>query len=195
MNLSDQRLKSVASHKPQLIHSNSKQSVTASDDYYSIDSEESNGDPPHPYETPPQSREMLHSEGTLSTIRPVKHEPQSNFTPQRPLEVHFEKNTKMERMSTSSGGIVAHRGADSELSPPTPGVDDTPYIRFAIEQLTRDEELLGPWKHDISRPDSHAVERHVQGLPVGTSGRGIGSCPPERHSSDTVIRPAKPFSK
>ena len=31
----------------------------------------------------------------------------------------------------------------SEISPPTPGVDDSPYIRFAIEQLTRDEELLG----------------------------------------------------
>lgn len=28
-------------------------------------------------------------------------------------------------------------------SPPTPGVDDTPYIRFALDQLTRDEEVRG----------------------------------------------------
>lgn len=31
----------------------------------------------------------------------------------------------------------------SEAGPPTPGVDDTPYIRFAIDQLTRDEEVRG----------------------------------------------------
>jgi hypothetical protein len=30
---------------------------------------------------------------------------------------------------------------DLESSPPTPTVDDTPYIRFAIEQLTRDEDV------------------------------------------------------
>lgn len=30
---------------------------------------------------------------------------------------------------------------DLESSPPTPTVDDTPFIRFAIEQLTRDEEV------------------------------------------------------
>ncbi|WPH00964.1 Hypothetical protein R9X50_00379800 [Acrodontium crateriforme] len=32
---------------------------------------------------------------------------------------------------------------DREPSPPTPGVDDTPYIRFALDQLTRDEEVRG----------------------------------------------------
>ena len=33
------------------------------------------------------------------------------------------------------------------MSPQTPGVDDTPYIRFAIEQLTRDEDVLGQGRH------------------------------------------------
>lgn len=32
---------------------------------------------------------------------------------------------------------------DREPSPPTPGMDDTPYIRFALDQLTRDEEVRG----------------------------------------------------
>ena len=32
---------------------------------------------------------------------------------------------------------------DREASPPTPGMDDTPYIRFALDQLTRDEEVRG----------------------------------------------------
>lgn len=35
------------------------------------------------------------------------------------------------------------RGFDRDESPPTPGVDDTPYIHFALDQLTRDEEVRG----------------------------------------------------
>ncbi|KAK4555251.1 hypothetical protein LTR86_007547 [Recurvomyces mirabilis] len=35
------------------------------------------------------------------------------------------------------------RDLDRERSPPTPGVDDTPFIRFALDQLTRDEEVRG----------------------------------------------------
>ncbi|KAK5111898.1 hypothetical protein LTR62_004630 [Meristemomyces frigidus] len=37
----------------------------------------------------------------------------------------------------------AARDLDRDMSPPTPGVDDTPYIRFALDQLTRDEEVRG----------------------------------------------------
>jgi hypothetical protein len=33
------------------------------------------------------------------------------------------------------------------MSPPTPGMDDSPYIRFAIEQLTRDEDVMGHGRH------------------------------------------------
>ena len=33
---------------------------------------------------------------------------------------------------------------DLESQPPTPSNDDTPYIRFAIDQLTRDQEVAGP---------------------------------------------------
>lgn len=35
------------------------------------------------------------------------------------------------------------RDFDRHDSPPTPGQDDTPYIRFALDQLTRDEEVRG----------------------------------------------------
>ena len=35
------------------------------------------------------------------------------------------------------------RDFDNQASPPTPGQDDTPYIRFAIDQLTRDEDVRG----------------------------------------------------
>lgn len=42
--------------------------------------------------------------------------------------------------------------AELESSPPTPNVDDTPYIRFAIEQLTRDEDV----RATTGRPDTSA---------------------------------------
>ena len=52
---------------------------------------------------------------------------------------------------------------EPERSPPTPGVDDTPYIRFAIEQLTRDEEIRGSRQYaTVSRPaETYPVERIV----------------------------------
>ncbi|SMY29808.1 unnamed protein product [Zymoseptoria tritici ST99CH_1A5] len=39
----------------------------------------------------------------------------------------------------SSAAKDINRGSDA----PTPGVDDTPYIQFALDQLTRDEEVRG----------------------------------------------------
>ncbi|KIW74004.1 hypothetical protein, variant [Phialophora macrospora] len=36
-----------------------------------------------------------------------------------------------------------------EMGPPTPGVDDTPYIRFAIEQITRDEDVVGRGRDSV----------------------------------------------
>lgn len=45
------------------------------------------------------------------------------------------------------------------LSPPTPGVDDTPYIRFAIEQITFDEELMGRGRHSSECYQTPAATR------------------------------------
>ena len=65
------------------------------------------------------------------------------------------------------------------MSPPTPGVDDTPYIRFAIEQLTRDEEVAGENRHgslidsDFNKmkpiPEDSPVERVIAGPPLSRS--------------------------
>lgn len=89
------------------------------------------------------SKEMLRSQATAPTIRQVIHQDSSASPVQRPPGVHFRDAETIKRKPVSPEGIVARRAADSELNPPTPGVDDTPYIRFAIDQLTRDEELLG----------------------------------------------------
>lgn len=42
---------------------------------------------------------------------------------------------------------------------PSPGVDDTPYIRFAIDQLTRDEEVTGSGRQGSVVSDDYPVER------------------------------------
>ncbi|KAI7152371.1 hypothetical protein KC349_g8997 [Hortaea werneckii] len=44
--------------------------------------------------------------------------------------------------STGARSSVA-QDISRERNAPTPGVDDTPYIRFALDQLTRDEEVRG----------------------------------------------------
>ena len=59
------------------------------------------------------------------------------------------KNTRFEEQDDVGGelrredDVKAWKPSKSDVSPPTPGVDDTPYIQFAIDQLTRDEELMG----------------------------------------------------
>lgn len=47
------------------------------------------------------------------------------------------------------------------MSPPTPGVDDSPYIRFAIEQLTRDEDVMGHGRHGSMAGNGHATMKPV----------------------------------
>lgn len=57
------------------------------------------------------------------------------------------------------------RRVESATSSPTPGVDDTPYIRFAIEQLTRDEEVRGigreGGRYSMESDSIYPVERIV----------------------------------
>lgn len=111
--------------------------------------------------------EAKQSEATIPTIRPVKHKD--------PADEDLEKATtsgqhKIKRKSTSSSSsesetTIMRRPID-EVSPPTPGVDDTPYIQFAIDQLTRDEEVVGPRHENLGSEASYPVDRIVpdQGL-------------------------------
>jgi len=57
-------------------------------------------------------------------------------------------------------------GASLESSTPTP-TDDTPYIRFAIEQLTRDLDLSASKGNSIASSDTYPVERVIPDLGLG----------------------------
>lgn len=54
------------------------------------------------------------------------------------------------RISPTIARSSVARDIDREKDAPTPGVDDTPYIHFALDQLTRDEEVRGSRQYGIA---------------------------------------------
>ena len=163
MNLGDSKLRYVNSSTPQLVHTNSKQSITASDDYYSLTSEGSSNDDQKTvqrYQTPPlrmrshePSRGAVISEATIPITRPVKHkDPGDDEKPEITTRNDLHRIPRKPVSSSSSEGTIVRRSASEVMTPPTPGVDDTPYIQFAIDQLTRNEEVAGP-----QHPESSAT--------------------------------------
>lgn len=191
MNLGDSDLKTVNTSRPQLVKSTSKQSVTASDDYYSL-TEESSGDDRTTvlrYETPPMHRqpsrdalqsEAKQSEATIPTIRPVKHKDPDDEEMARKsgIEGHKIKRKPVSSSSSSSEGTVIRKPID-EVSPPTPGVDDTPYVHFAIDQITRDQEVT---YQDGGSEASYPVERNI-------ADEGLGYYPSRNYNPSRAQRP------
>ena len=193
-------LQSVNRSTPQLVHAPSKQSVTASDDYYSVGSDvSSNGEgtavllsqfqtPPSHMQSRQASEEVLQSESTAPTIRHVRYQEPTTSPIQKPAAIHVDESQTIKRRPVSSEGTVVRRAVDPELSPPTPGVDDTPYIRFAIDQLTRDEELLGARRPETGSEASYPVHRPPPDESRGKHQHRDLASQQGRQSSDTVIR-------
>lgn len=200
MNLGEANLRTVNTSRPKLIHVDSKQSITASDDYYSLGSDGSGtGDRTinEKFETPPSQTQsaapipgVLPQSTTNPTIRPVRNSPPEIITT-APAVVRFEESqTVKQKLASGEGPRLQRAGTDKEITPTTPGVDDTPYIRFAIDQLTRDEELLGPRRQDTTSEASYPVDRIVPDEGLGYYGHTHQSTrherqppnPPSKHS-------------
>ncbi|KAK5046722.1 hypothetical protein LTR84_007483 [Exophiala bonariae] len=157
--VADAQIQSVKRETPQYLRSESFKSDSASNEYFSDyasdavsqvsdDSKASYETPPSRISTPVVQQTALESEMTLPT-RPGATHP-------APLQI---------RQSNTGGKTVRMLTNFDELSPPTPGVDDTPYIRFAIEQLTRDEDVTGHGRHSTATPLNYSAipsppERH-----------------------------------
>ncbi|KAF1951702.1 hypothetical protein CC80DRAFT_538709 [Byssothecium circinans] len=152
-------LKHTNVSRPRLSHSASQQSIAtsqaASEGYYSLSentnsSSESGDVKPSHYHTPPshnrtpaQSNERLHHADIPTTSLRGVGVPR--HTDQRPVSTIVE-----ERPETQEGRQSLRRsGMDSDSLATTPGQDNTPYIRFAIDQLTRDEEVRGSRMYPI----------------------------------------------
>ncbi len=137
--------------RPEILRSLSKQSVTASDDYRSLsDYGSSNSEEPPTgvrWATPPSQARSPDNVVQDNAIPPVS-ERNSPSRPNRRVEqgpsaVAVTAGGEAQPSQASAGPASQTRsrraGTEAGSSPPTPGVDDTPYIRYAIEQITRDE--------------------------------------------------------
>ncbi|CAI7616665.1 unnamed protein product [Penicillium glandicola] len=144
-------LRSVNTSKPQLTRTESQQSVAASDDYYSFSD---------------RAASSVESLATIMRFRtPDSHAPspamsqiqlaREDLEAQRPptsSTVRFVED-RPDRISPISD---AARSNETSLRSPsdypgpstTPGLDDSPYVRFAIDQLTQDRS------RGIQRTDS-----------------------------------------
>jgi Protein of unknown function (DUF3433) len=71
------------------------------------------------------------------------------------------------------------------ISGTTPGVDDSPYLRFAIDQLTRDEEVAGVGRHGSVVSADYSVERIIPDENLGYYYR----------SGPTTVEIGKPTSR
>ncbi|KAJ9608064.1 hypothetical protein H2200_007052 [Cladophialophora chaetospira] len=124
-------LQTVKQATPQYTKSDSLKSSSATNEYFSdyasdAASQKSNS---KGYETPPSR---------ISTPLVQHHPADSEMTlPARPGV------TQPAPLNIRQPQTVRLLSSFDEMSPPTPGVDDTPYVRFAIEQLTRDEDVFG----------------------------------------------------
>ncbi|USP82545.1 hypothetical protein yc1106_09819 [Curvularia clavata] len=170
--------------QPQLSHQNSQQSVaaslSASEGYYSASDHASSSSeerrlayqtPPSHRQTPAQSHEQLipHTDIPTTSLRGVGiprqqlQPPPHSFTHDRPQSPAV--STIAEEPSRRSQLI---REMENGSPATTPGHDTTPYIRFAIDQLTRDEDVRGSRVYPEVRPtaqddddDDYPVERII----------------------------------
>ncbi|KAF2691807.1 hypothetical protein K458DRAFT_473503 [Lentithecium fluviatile CBS 122367] len=171
------QLKHTNVSRPRLSHSASQQSIaasqTASEGYYSL-SEKSSSEsdapkpryhtPPSQHRTPAQSHEHLqHAEQPIASLRgvgvPRQHQHAAQFTSDRPQSptvstIAEERPDTMDRRSQQPRAS----DMDSDSLATTPGQDTTPYIRFAIDQLTRDEEVRGSRMYPMGQDDGYVEE-------------------------------------
>lgn len=187
--------------RPQLSHSTSQQSIAASqaasEGYYSLSEHTSSeGEaqkpryhtPPSQVPTPQRSHELLHPhpEHPITSLKgvgvPRHHTPQAQLPaddhPQLPNRSPFADDAAIDQPATK---LQQRAEMDSDSVATTPGMDSTPYIRFAIDQLTRDEEVRGsrmyPLGHeddyveDEGEEDDYPVERIVSDESLGYMAR------------------------
>ncbi|GIC86685.1 DUF3433 domain-containing protein [Aspergillus udagawae] len=156
-------LRTVSSSRPQLLRSESQQSIAASDDYYSLSdrtttsgsrtpSAESrltvqryatpNSHPVSNASSPALSRTHLGANmaGSRSQHSIPEQSRNRNVPPSGPSPARLEQG-RLIPVSGISDESIRHVPNDSYAGrSPTPGTDDLPYIRFAINQLTREDE-------------------------------------------------------
>jgi len=157
---------------PQLQHSTSRHSIAAlnaelaqSEADYAADNESvTTAETVVHWSTPPsipnRSRANSHSEATETPINATTEIRSDAILNPMDLRLYEQR---------SRGARDSDRPVIDELdsAPPTPNTDDTPYIRYAIDVLTRDgDSKRGQRPRTANSEDSYPVERMIpdQGL-------------------------------
>ena len=181
-------------NQPQVQNTSSKQSLSASEGYNSVSEHASSGENSSqsqqtviPYTTPPsrnQHHDQLRSRSTLP-LSPIIDRSSSPTLPSPPaLVLHFPTDDRSITPEVFPSpppalDLTNSQSMEGEMNSPTPGVDDTPYIRFAIEQLTRDEEVRGSRQYTtVNRPERYSYERERV-----VSNESLGYVIPEQRQS------------
>ncbi|KAI9893090.1 MAG: hypothetical protein M1814_000637 [Vezdaea aestivalis] len=205
MNLGTLPLHSIHPSHPKIYRAPSKTSIAASDDYYSFSDYASDlsshndhsvtpkwQTPPSRNRSNPESQENIQSETTLPN-KPMK---KSRLAASEPLAVRFNEKDMQPSRSQAGSSRTGQAHDVIRQGAPTPGVDDTPYIRFAIEQLTRDEEVRALDRaQTASSQSTYPVERIVPDQGLGYYGQSGGKKSPSfvslpEEDEEQVIEPS-----
>ncbi|KAJ5885093.1 hypothetical protein N7495_009603 [Penicillium taxi] len=170
-------LRNVSSNRPQVYRTESAQSATVqsvatSEDYFSFSDRASSLDSQvtaMQFATPGSHASSGASSPTIPRmLQPnvIRQElPTEVSTPARPTTsstVRFGQD-QIAKISPKSDETVRRVPSDHASPAPTPGLDDSPYVRFAIDQLTRDESGHGPTRQDSvsTKDDDYPIDRLV----------------------------------
>ncbi|CAO2657611.1 Nn.00g037370.m01.CDS01 [Neocucurbitaria sp. VM-36] len=209
------QLKHTNVSQPRLSHQGSKQSIVASlaasEGYYSLSENASSESgerkplfqtPPSHQRTPAESHEHLlpSTETPITSLRGVGI-PRQNPQPPQPAYIHERpQSPSVSTIAEERPGTQGTRRSqvrsdmDSDSLATTPGQDTTPYIRFAIDQLTRDEEVRGSRIYPEVR--SPVYEEDEEDYPVERiiSDDGLGYMAQEQRTQQRMSQyiPPKP---
>ncbi|KAF9892793.1 hypothetical protein FE257_000382 [Aspergillus nanangensis] len=201
-------LRTVSSNRPQVQRTESQQSVAASDDYYSFSEHNANSSRSASngssqltivrYATPNSHPASLSSSPAISRTHlapPVPGAARSEHSvnipnlegsttqpAQHTIRPVDDKPAQMQPMAES----LSRRLPDDAYAgrQPTPDVDDSPYIRFAINQLTREGESGSP-----RRPSSAASSDTGADRVVWDDGLGHFRRAPEAPKTPSIHQP------
>ncbi|CAG8275103.1 unnamed protein product [Penicillium salamii] len=145
---------SYTASRPQLARTESRQSVAASDDYYSFSDRASSSPDSQVTVMRFRTPDSRPSSNASSPNMSQDHSTAEEFGSPRPptaSTVRFgdDRVTHMRPHSEAAASDETARRVPSDYAgpAPTPGLDDSPYVRFAIDQLTQDRSG-GVSRHD-----------------------------------------------
>ncbi|KAI9784496.1 MAG: hypothetical protein M1816_000816 [Peltula sp. TS41687] len=188
--------------RPEIFKSLSKQSIAATDEYQSCGDYATDGssleDPATVrWSTPPSQPRSTQATPEILQISPSPTSRRvwvdSTTTSPAIIEATEARGTQCQLSP-----VIPVAATEADLSPPTPGVDDTPYIHYAIEQITRDaSEPRSRRLPTVANNSTCPVERIVPAVnlvppppppkPVGPSRPSSGAPFISQRDSQTLI--------